>query len=144
MRSANMSREFDLERFVAAQREAYECALSEIREGKKRGHWMWYIFPQMRGLGHSAMAQHYAISGLDEARAYLGHPVLGPRLFEVTRALQDLPRPDAAQIFGPVDALKLRSSLTLFARAGDPSGLFQQALGRWFDGEEDKATARSL
>ncbi len=144
MRLPNMSREFDLERFVTAQQEAYECALSEIREGAKRSHWMWYIFPQIQGLGHSAMAQHYAISGLDEARAYLAHPVLGPRLFEITRALQDLPQPNAAQIFGPIDALKLRSSLTLFARAGDRSGLFQQALDRWFDGEEDEATTRRL
>lgn len=136
----------DLARFVRAQQESYARALGEVRHGAKRSHWMWYVFPQIAGLGHSTMAQRYAISGMDEARAYLAHPVLGPRLREITEALQALPAGDAVRVFGSVDAVKLRSSLTLFARtdaAGDES-LFRQALERWFDGAEDSATLERL
>jgi uncharacterized protein (DUF1810 family) len=106
---------------------------------------MWYIFPQIAGLGHSPMAQKFALANLAEAQAYLAHPVLGERLRTVTRILQDLPEADAEGVFGGIDAVKLRSSLTLFARADeDPAGLFQQALDRWFDGIEDDATIARL
>jgi uncharacterized protein (DUF1810 family) len=141
-----MSGTSDLVRFVEAQSGRYEVALDEVRQGAKRSHWMWFIFPQVQGLGHSAMAQHYAIADLDEARAYLAHPLLGARLREITSILQQLGRgTDARQIFGETDAMKLRSSLTLFARADDdPQGLFRAALDRWFGGEEDAATLERL
>jgi uncharacterized protein (DUF1810 family) len=106
---------------------------------------MWFIFPQIAGLGHSPMAQRYAISGLDEAKAYLADPVLGARLREITTALGDLDEPDAQRVFGSIDAMKLRSSLTLFAlAASDESALFYQALDRWFEGNEDPATVARL
>ncbi|WP_068080381.1 DUF1810 domain-containing protein [Novosphingobium rosa] len=127
-----------LDRFVAAQEAAHDQALAEIRQEAKRGHWMWFIFPQLAGLGHSAMARRYAIASLAEARAYLAHPLLGPRYQACVAALQALKRKDAQDLFGPVDALKLRSSLTLFARASaDPA--ITAALTDWF-GDEDPAT----
>lgn len=135
----------DLERFVSAQEQTYVRALDEVRAGAKRSHWMWYIFPQIAGLGHSPMAQRYAIADLAEAEAYLAHPLLGERLREITSALADLPTPDAVAVFGGIDAVKLRSSLTLFARAEKQAdGLFLQALDRWFDGAEDPATIERL
>lgn len=135
----------NLERFVIAQRETYERALEQIRSGAKRSHWMWYIFPQIAGLGHSPMAYRYAIADRAEAEAYLAHPVLGDRLRTITEALQALPEPNAERVFGGIDAIKLRSSLTLFAHADkDPTGLFAQALGRWFGGEPDAATIGRL
>jgi uncharacterized protein (DUF1810 family) len=140
-----MPDQFDLDRFVNAQRETYDRALGEVRAGAKRSHWMWFIFPQIAGLGHSPMAQRYAISGLDEAKAYLADPVLGARLREITTALGDLDEPDAQRVFGSIDAMKLRSSLTLFAlAASDESALFYQALDRWFEGNEDPATVARL
>lgn len=105
---------FDLERFVSAQAANYETALAEIRAGAKRSHWMWYVFPQIAGLGRSAMAQRYAIGSRAEAQAYLDHPLLGARLRDCVAALHDLPRPDPVRVFGDIDATKLRSSLTLF------------------------------
>ena len=138
-----MSDPFDLERFVTAQASTYETALAEIRRGKKRSHWMWFIFPQLAGLGHSAMAQRYAIGSLDEARAYLDHPVLGPHLRNCVAALQDLTDNNAQAVFGDIDAIKLRSSLTLFAQAGNEPP-FLAALKRWFEGEQDKATLELL
>jgi uncharacterized protein (DUF1810 family) len=134
-----MTTTFDLDRFVAAQAETYEVALGEIRRGAKRSHWMWFIFPQIAGLGRSDMARHYAIVSVDEAQAYLAHPLLGARLRECVGALQDLTGTTAEAVFGTVDALKLRSSLTLFAEAGG-GGLFTAALGRWFGGQSDPAT----
>jgi uncharacterized protein (DUF1810 family) len=134
---------FDLDRFVSAQEATHEGALAEIRRGRKRGHWMWFIFPQLAGLGRSAMAQHYAIRSLDEARAYLGHPVLGPRLHACVEALQDLDHGSADSVFGEVDAMKLRSSLTLFEAAGGER-LFSAALERWFEGHRDEATLSLL
>ncbi|WP_340315368.1 DUF1810 domain-containing protein [Rhizorhabdus argentea] len=134
---------FDLQRFVSAQASIYDGALAEIRNGQKRGHWMWFIFPQFAGLGNSAMARHYAIRSLDEARAYLQHPILGERLRTCVTELQDLDRHDAEAAFGAVDALKLRSSLTLFARAGG-GAVFDGALSRWFDGVADEATLALL
>lgn len=138
-----MSDAFDLDRFVAAQEPAYEAALAEIRRGRKRGHWMWFIFPQLAGLGHSAMTRDYAIRSLDEARAYLDHRVLGPRLHACVGALQDLDDSDAQAVFGEIDAMKLRSSLTLF-EAASGERLFAAALDRWYDGRRDDATLRLL
>ncbi len=129
----------DLDRFVAAQRDSYATALSEIRRGAKRSHWMWFVFPQMAGLGHSDMARRYGIASLDEARAYLRHPVLGDRLRACVGALQALPPTTAHTVFGDVDAAKLRSSLTLFDIAGKEP-VFRAALDRWFDGNEDEKT----
>lgn len=134
---------FDLDRFAAAQAGSFETALAEIRRGRKRSHWMWYIFPQIAGLGHSPMAERYAIRSLDEARAYLAHPVLGQRLRSCVAALQDLTGTTAQAVFGGIDALKLRSSLTLFAETSD-TPLFTAALDRWFDGEKDDATLKLL
>ena len=137
-----MNDPYDLARFVAAQADTYETALGELVRGRKRSHWMWYTFPQLRGLGHSAMAQRYGISSLDEARAYLAHPLLGPRLRACVAALQDHVGLTAIAVFGEVDAMKLRSSLTLFAQAGGEP-LFRAALTRWCGGP-DPATLRLL
>jgi uncharacterized protein (DUF1810 family) len=128
-----------LERFVEAQASVYDGALDEIRSGAKRNHWMWFIFPQLKGLGRSATAQYYGIRSADEAAAYLRHPLLGARYLECVRALQALPNPDARSVFGAVDAMKLRSSLTLFD-AVQPSLLFTDTIARWFGGEPDPAT----
>jgi uncharacterized protein (DUF1810 family) len=134
---------FNLQRFLDAQERAYDNALGEIRAGKKRSHWMWFIFPQISGLGRSDMARHYAITSLDEARAYLDHPVLGERLRTCVAALQDLGPTTAEAVFGGIDAVKLRSSLTLFAQASeDPA--FAAALDRWFAGQKDEATLALL
>jgi uncharacterized protein (DUF1810 family) len=142
---------YRLERFVAAQDRngTYERAVAELRAGQKRGHWMWFIFPQISGLGFSAMAQEYAISGLGEARAYLRHPVLGPRLAECARIVAAISGRAAAEIFGSVDAMKLRSSTTLFkaaAAADEPqtAAPFTDVLTRYFDGAEDEATLSRL
>jgi uncharacterized protein (DUF1810 family) len=131
----------ELERFVRAQDDSgtYQAALAELRSGRKRSHWMWFVFPQVAGLGSSPVARHFAISGLDEARAYLAHPVLGPRLVEAARVLAGLPGGDPVAVLGPVDALKLRSSMTLFARAGDEP-VFAEVLGKYYAGAEDDAT----
>ena len=137
---------YDLERFVAAQDAGgtYETALAELRRGRKTSHWIWFVFPQIAGLGNSPTSRRYAISGLDEARAYLRHPVLGPRLAEAARTLLAHPGTDAAQILGALDAQKLRSSMTLFHRA-DPAGeLFGQVLTQYFGGGEDPATGDLL
>jgi len=133
--------DFDLERFVRAQDDGgtYEAALAELRAGRKRSHWMWFVFPQVAGLGSSPAARHFAISGLDEARAYLAHPVLGPRLVEAARTLTGLAGDDPAAVLGPVDALKLRSSMTLFAHAGDEL-IFAEVLAKYYAGAEDAAT----
>jgi uncharacterized protein (DUF1810 family) len=141
-----MGDEYRLERFVAAQdaRDTYARALRELRAGAKRSHWMWFIFPQVAGLGLSAMAQEYAISGLAEARAYLSHPVLGPRLRECASALTALDGKDATEVFGPVDAMKLRSSMTLFAEAAPAEPVFTEVLKKYFDGEPDKTTLSRL
>lgn len=126
----------DLERFVAAQDGTYERALAEIVAGTKRSHWMWFIFPQVAGLGSSPAAQRYAISGLDEARAYLAHPVLGPRLRESAAALLAHEK-SAADIFGFPDELKLRSSMTLFDRAGGDD-VFGRVLAHFYDGPDQR------
>jgi uncharacterized protein (DUF1810 family) len=123
-----------LERFVQAQEGVYPRALAELKAGKKQSHWMWFIFPQIAGLGHSAMAQHYAIASLDEARAYLAHAVLGPRLKACTQAVLDVEGRSAHDIFGSPDDLKFRSSMTLFARAAPDETLFRTALEKYYDG----------
>jgi len=136
---------FGLDRFVQAQGGGtYEQALAELRAGAKRSHWMWFVFPQVAGLGRSPAAQRYAISGLPEAQAYLDHPVLGPRLVECAQALLDLGTSDAVRVLGPVDALKLRSSMTLFARAEPEAAVFGEVLDRFFGGQPDEATLRRL
>ncbi|MFW2829462.1 DUF1810 domain-containing protein [Sphingomonas sp. ID0503] len=133
---------FDLARFVEAQSAIYTTALGEIRRGSKRSHWMWFIFPQIAGLGSSAMARRYAIGSIEEARAYDGHAVLGARYRECVRALQDLTETTAEQVFGTIDARKLCSSLTLFeAASGEP--LYRAALDRWCGGT-DAATLRIM
>ena len=134
--------DFDLERFVRAQDDGgtYEAAVAELRSGRKRSHWMWFVFPQVAGLGSSPMAQQFALSGLDEARAYLAHPVLGPRLVEAARALTGLPGDDPVAVLGPVDALKLRSSMTLFAHAAGGEPVFADVLAQYYGGAEDPAT----
>ncbi|RVT90370.1 DUF1810 domain-containing protein [Sphingomonas crocodyli] len=131
---------FDLTRFIDAQAGSFARALSELESGVKASHWMWFIFPQLAGLGRSAQARIYAISSLEEARAYLAHPVLGARLRTSVQALQALDGDDPAEIFGPLDALKLRSSLTLFGRAGG-GPLFDAALARWYGGPDPATLA---
>ena len=132
----------DLERFVQAQDEhqTYDQAVTELRRGRKRSHWMWFVFPQIAGLGRSPMAQAYAIADLAEARAYLAHPVLGPRLVECAEIVASHPGSTAEQIFGGIDAMKLRSSMTLFARADPDQPVFAAVLDQFFGGVQDEAT----
>jgi uncharacterized protein (DUF1810 family) len=132
-----------LQRFLDAQDGTYAAALAELKAGHKRTHWMWFVFPQMRGLGHSSNAQFYGIASLDEARAYLAHEVLGPRLRDCTRAVLDVQGTSLEAILGGVDAQKFRSSMTLFLRASGDS-LFREALDRYCDGMEDEATLALL
>jgi uncharacterized protein (DUF1810 family) len=134
---------YDLRRFVDAQEEGgtYEQALSELRAGRKTSHWMWFVFPQRAGLGQSAMSRRYAIGSAAEARAYLDHPVLGPRLVKVSEALLAHDDRSAPEILGGIDAAKLRSSMTLFAGVAPEQPIFQQVLDLYFDGEGDMATA---
>jgi uncharacterized protein (DUF1810 family) len=139
-----MADPYDLQRFVDAQEGVYETALAELRAGRKRSHWMWFVFPQIAGLGRSPAAQRYAIASLDEARAYLEHPVLGPRLREAAGVLAEKSGYTAADILGGIDALKLRSSMTLFARADPGEPVFAQVLDRFYDGEPDPETDRRL
>ncbi|GBC56195.1 DUF1810 domain-containing protein [Stutzerimonas stutzeri] len=139
-----MNDPFDLQRFVDAQRDHYEQALQELRAGRKRTHWMWYVFPQLHGLGRSAMAQRYAISGRDEALAYLQHPLLGPRLQACTQAMLEHRATSAHRILGSPDDLKFHSCMTLFARTAQQPALFEDALQAFFDGQPDRATLERL
>jgi uncharacterized protein (DUF1810 family) len=139
-----MSEAKSLQRFIDAQKNEYEIALSEIKAGRKRSHWMWYIFPQIQGLGISSMAQHYAISDLTEAQQYLQDPVLGPALIEICTALIQLRSVNANQIFGTPDDMKLRSSMTLFASVPSAHPVFQQVLDKYFGGKPDERTLRIL
>ena len=140
-----MAEDFDLERFTEAQDGGtYDRALEELRRGRKTGHWMWFVLPQVAGLGRSPMAQHYALSGLAEARAYLAHPVLGARLRQCCAALLALPGASAEDVLGGIDAIKLRSSMTLFLRADPTEPLFAEVLERYFDGAADEATDAAL
>ena len=130
----------DLDRYVVAQTHAYDGALEELRRGRKTGHWIWFIFPQLAGLGRSGMSQLYAIATLHEARAYLAHPVLGPRLRECAHAVAASTDRTAEQILGPLDALKLRSSMTLFQRAAPDEPVFAEVLARFYGGVPDERT----
>ncbi len=135
---------FDLRRFVEAQERVYDTVLAELRNGAKRSHWIWFVFPQLQGLGRSATAQKYGISSLDEARAYLAHPVLGPRLRECAGLVTGITGRSADQIFGWPDNLKVRSSMTLFARAADDNSDFRAVLDKFYAGEDDQATLDML
>ena len=135
----------DLERFVIAQQPpAYDRVLGELRRGLKAGHWIWFIFPQVAGLGHSETSRYFAITSLDEARSYLAHPVLGPRLRECAGVVAATDGRTAEQMFGPVDAMKVRSCMTLFLNAMPEEGAFRLVLDRFFDGAADPATDRLL
>jgi uncharacterized protein (DUF1810 family) len=136
----------DLDRFVRAQddQRTFDRAMAELRRGRKTSHWMWFVFPQLAGLGQSAMSRRFAISSLDQARAYLRHPVLGPRLIEGARILAARHDLSAQQIFGELDARKLQSSMTLFARAAPDEAAFSDVLDRYFEGMPDPATEQRL
>ena len=141
-----MSEPFELDRFVAAQDHGgtYDAAVSELRAGRKRSHWMWFVFPQIVGLGQSPTSRRYAISSLAEAEAYLAHPVLGRRLTECAEIVRDLQARSADEIFGGIDAAKLRSSMTLFAQADPANRVFREVLEAYFEGARDQATERLL
>lgn len=137
---------FGLERFVSAQDDGgtFDRAMSELRSGRKSSHWMWFVFPQVAGLGHRSLSRTYAISGLEEARAYLEHPVLGARLRLAAEVVLAVPDRTAEQVFGGIDAKKLRSSMTLFLRAAPDDDVFRRVLDRFFDGVADPTTDRLL
>ena len=140
-----MGDRFDLERFVEAQAGVYEQACAELRAGRKRSHWMWFVFPQIRGLGSSEMAVRYGISGQEEARAYLDHPILGPRLLECAGIVVGLEGKTVGEIFGYPDDLKFHSSMTLFGEVEGPAErVFHQALKKYFGGKTDQATLERL
>jgi uncharacterized protein (DUF1810 family) len=135
---------FNLQRFVDAQAPIYEQVQAELRAGSKTSHWMWFIFPQIEGLGQSYMARVFAISGRDEAVAYLQHPVLGPRLRECTRLVNDVEGRSITQILGGIDAIKFRSSMTLFVKAAEDNEAFQRALKKYYNGAMDELTLAKL
>lgn len=136
--------EFDLQRFIQAQASVYGAALAELRQGRKESHWMWFVFPQLAGLGRSGTALFYGIGSAAEARAYLAHTLLGPRLAECTKTVLAHRGLAAEEIFGSVDAMKFRSSMTLFEAAADSSEPFAAALEAFYEGERDTATLRLL
>ena len=138
--SAEASDPYDLDRFVRAQGRDYDRALEEIRRGRKRSHWMWYVFPQFEGLGFSSASRLYSIKSVAEAAAYLAHPILGPRLTECAEAALSVEGRSAFEIFGSPDDMKLRSSATLFARMSPPASAFHRLLDRYFQGEPDRKT----
>lgn len=140
----NKENEITLERFIRAQETDYEQALEEIRAGRKRSHWIWYIFPQIRGLGRSHMSEYYGIQSLEEAVAYAGHPVLGARLREISQALLALDSSDPWEVMGPPDDMKLKSSMTLFGAAAPEEPVFQKVLDKFFGGRSDGATLKIL
>jgi uncharacterized protein (DUF1810 family) len=135
---------YNLERFVDAQDPLYQRVCEELRRGRKTSHWMWFVFPQIAGLGRSDMAQRYAITSIDEARAYLDHPVLGPRLTECTTLVNQVEGRTISDIFGFPDDAKFRSCITLFAHAALDNPVFKTALQKYFEGEEDPATLEKL
>jgi uncharacterized protein (DUF1810 family) len=139
-----MSDTYNLERFVEAQERVADQVTRELRDGQKRSHWMWFVFPQVHGLGHSPMAQRYAIRSLEEAKAYLEHPVLGRRLKDWTRIVVEVQGRSAEQIFGYPDYLKFRSCMTLFSRVPDADPVFSEALEKYYDGKPDDKTLRIL
>ena len=139
-----MTDRFDLQRFVEAQARVYAQVCEELRAGRKESHWMWFVFPQIAGLGQSPTSVRFAISSLDEAKAYLAHPVLGPRLRECAKLALDVEGRTARQIFGPVDEMKFRSSMTLFMKAAPDEPLFAKCLETFFGGRPDPATLEKL
>ena len=139
-----MSDQYELKRFVEAQEGVYEQACAELRAGRKRSHWMWFVFPQIQGLGSSPTAVRYAISGMEEARAYLEHPVLGPRLRECAGIVVGVEGRSVEEIFGYPDDLKFHSSMTLFAKASEEAGVFGEALEKYFGGEMDQGTLERI
>lgn len=139
-----MSDAYNLHRFLTAQEPTYDTVLAELRAGRKSSHWIWFIFPQITGLGHSRMAQQFAIGSLDEARAYLRHPVLGPRLRACTQLVLDVNGRSAEEIFSYPDNLKFRSCMTLFLTAATDNALFKDALLKYFDGKPDQLTMNVL
>jgi uncharacterized protein (DUF1810 family) len=136
--------QYDLNRFLAEQQHIYAAVLEELRRGRKTGHWIWYIFPQLAGLGRSQMSRDFAIGSFDEARAYLAHPVLGSRLRECAEALLSIPGRSAEEILGSVDAMKVRSCMTLFHRAAPDESVFTQVLDRFYGGVADATTDELL
>ncbi len=139
-----MSDFFNLQRFVNAQNPVFDAVLSELRAGDKTGHWMWFIFPQLKGLGTSANAQYFGLVSLAEAEAYLQHPILGQRLRECTTIVNLVEGRSADAIFGGIDAVKFRSSMTLFGEASQPGGIFAEALAKYFGGAPDRLTLEKL
>jgi len=139
-----LSDPFNLSRFLSAQTPVIERVREELRGGRKRSHWMWFVFPQIAGLGHSATAQHFAIASLDEARAYLTHDILGPRLKECAALVVAVEGRNIGEIFAAPDDLKFHSSMTLFARAAPDEPVFRDALQKYFGGEEDRATLERI
>ena len=139
-----MNDRHDLRRFVDAQDPVYSSVRQELAAGAKTSHWMWFVFPQLKGLGRSAMAQHYGLASLDEAKAYWQHPVLGPRLKECTALVLAVAGKTALDIFGSIDEMKFRSSMTLFERAAPDEGSFGRAIDKYFDGERDQKTLALL
>lgn len=139
-----MADSFNLERFVDAQADVFSDALAELRAGRKRSHWIWFIFPQMKGLGHSAPSEYYGIGSLAEAAAYLRHPILGPRLAQCTRLVNDVEGHSIHEILGTPDDMKFRSSMTLFARAAEEDAVFRAALEKYFGGQPDRLTLEML
>jgi uncharacterized protein (DUF1810 family) len=135
---------FNLQRFLDAQDRVVDAVNRELQDGSKRSHWMWFVFPQIRGLGHSSTAQHYAIGSLEEAEAYLSHPTLGSRLVDWTKMVREVEGRSAEQIFGYPDYLKFRSCMTLFSRVPGAPSVFQEALDTYYDGKPDQATLRIL
>ncbi len=135
---------YDLDRFVNAQSPLYQEVLTELRLGRKQGHWMWFIFPQLKGLGHSWMAARFGIASRAEARAYLAHPLLGSRLVECTQLVNNMEGRSIPEIFGDVDALKFRSSMTLFAQVAEQPNVFTEAFARYFSGQPDTLTLERL
>ena len=133
-----------LDRFIAAQQHSYPAALKEIKNGRKSSHWMWYIFPQLKGLGHSEMAIRYGIENIQEAKSYLAHPILGKRLIEISTSVLEVNTENATQLMGSPDDLKLHSSMTLFSELKNTNSVFQEVLNKFFNGEKDAKTLALL
>lgn len=139
-----MDHKYNLQRFIDAQQSVIDSVITELKQGRKHGHWIWFIFPQIKGLGHSANSAFYGITSVQEAAAYLQHPILGPRLIECTQLVNSVEGRSAEDIFGEIDAMKFRSSMTLFSQAAPDNQIFIEALQKYFAGEVDALTATRL